>query len=138
MRLQLEQRTDLALRALRLLNGREQNMRAREMAPLLGTTPQYLPQVLAPYVAAGWLNSEPGPKGGYRLATDLSRRTMLELIEASEGPIANGVCVLKGGPCGQAENCAIHDPWQEARTALVERLDQISVVETTKKERDDV
>lgn len=108
------------------------------MAPVLGTTPQYLPQVLAPYVAAGWLESEPGPKGGYRLATDLARKSMLELIEASEGLIADGVCVLKGGPCGRAEYCAIHVPWQEARSALVERLGQIPVVETTKKEKNDV
>lgn len=113
-------------------------MRAREMAPLLASTAQYLPQVLAPFVAAGWLASEPGPRGGYRLAADLDEKTMLELIELSEGQIASETCVLKGGPCGEMEYCAVHLPWQEARTALVERLDQIPISETDNEERDDV
>lgn len=138
MRLRLEQRTDLALRALRLLEGKDQNMRARQMAPLLDSTAQYLPQILAPFVSAGWLDSEPGPRGGYRLVTDLDARSMLELIELSEGEIASETCVLKGGPCGHMEYCAVHLPWQEARAALVERLDQIPVSETKNKERDDV
>ena len=138
MRLQLEQRTDLALRALRLLAGRTENMRAREMAPLLDSTPQYLPQVLAPFVSAGWLTSEPGPRGGYRLATDLHSRSMLELIELSEGPITTETCVLKGGPCGHTEYCAVHIPWQEARSALVERLNLIPVSAPEDKERNDV
>lgn len=102
-------------------------MRAREMAPVLGTSPQYLPQVLGPLVAAGWLSSDPGPKGGYRLITDLAHRSMLELIEHTEGPVSTDTCVLKGGPCGHLDYCAIHLPWTEARTALMERLDAIRV-----------
>ena len=108
------------------------------MAPVLGSTPQYLPQVLAPFVAAGWLISEPGPIGGYRLATDLTRKSMLELIELSEGPIPTEKCALKGGPCGQAEYCAVHVPWQEARSALVEQLKRIPVSTPDDKERNDV
>lgn len=138
MRLQLERRTDLALRALRLLSDRDQNMRAREMAPLLGSTAQYLPQVLAPFVSAGWLTSEPGPRGGYRLVTDLDQRSMLDLIELSEGEIASEICVLRGGPCGDMEYCAVHLPWQEARSALVKRLDRIPISEMEDKEEDDV
>ena len=138
MRLQLEQRTDLAVRTLRLLSGRTKNMRARDIAPLVGSSAQYLPQVLAPFVAAGWLNSEPGPQGGYRLNTDLDERSMLELIELSEGPISDDICVLRGGPCGHMETCAIHVPWQGARSALVQQLDQIPVSEPDAKEENHV
>lgn len=113
-------------------------MRAREMAPILGSTAQYLPQVLAPLVAAGWLTSEPGPRGGYQLVTDLDQRSMLELIELSEGAIATGTCVLRGGPCGHMEYCTLHLPWQEARSALMERLDRIPVSDPNDKEADDV
>lgn len=138
MRLQIEQRTDLALRALRLLEAERSTMRAREMAPVLGTTAQYLPQVLGPLVTAGWLSSSPGPTGGYRLTTDLGQRSMLDLIEQTEGPINSEFCVLKGGPCGQAEYCALHLPWQEARTALIERLDQIPLTSPNEKEKENV
>lgn len=113
-------------------------MRAREMAPLLGSTAQYLPQVLAPFVAEGWLTSAPGPTGGYRMATDLEERTMLELIELSEGEVASDICVLKGGPCGQMDLCALHRPWQDARSALIERLGQIPISGREDEEREDV
>ena len=68
MRLRIERRTELALRALGLLEERGDTMRAADMAPELGTTSQYLPQVLRPMVQAGWIDSEPGPTGGYRVA----------------------------------------------------------------------
>lgn len=104
-------------------------MRAKEMAPTLGTTPTYLPHVLGPLVAAGWLRSEPGPLGGYRLYADLENRSILELIELSEGEVGGEGCVLRGGPCRPGEPCAIHSSWVEARAALAEKLDQIPIVE---------
>lgn len=113
-------------------------MRAREMAPILGTTAQYLPQVLGPMVAAGWLASDPGPKGGYRVVVDLSDHSMLELIELIEGPTDTKTCVLKGGPCGASNLCAVHVPWLEARTALLQKLCQLPVSDSQRKEEEDV
>ncbi len=129
MRLTLQGRTDLALRSLRWLEGRTDTVRAAEMAAALHSTPTYLPQVLRPLVRAGWLDSEPGPTGGYRLAGDLSTRSILELIEVVEGPIATEECVLRGGPCPGHERCALHEPWQEAREALVARLASLPISE---------
>ncbi|HEX5630433.1 MAG TPA: Rrf2 family transcriptional regulator, partial [Acidimicrobiia bacterium] len=65
--------------------------------------------------------SGPGPRGGYTLATDLTGRTLLEVIELIEGPTDDGRCVL-GGPCRSEVRCAAHDAWSEARRALLDRL----------------
>ncbi len=102
-------------------------MRARELAPALGTTVHYLPQVLSPLVHAGWLHSEPGPTGGYRLAEGYTSRTLLELIELIEGPIATDKCVLKGGLCDSRNPCEMHAAWLQVRTALEENLARIPV-----------
>lgn len=125
MKLEIMQRTELALRALFLIGAAEATVRAADLAPELHTTFRYLPQVLRPLVLAGWLHSEPGPTGGYRLVAPLDTRTMLELIEVIEGPTDTQVCVLKGGPCGVRDRCALHVPWTEARNALVRRLNEI-------------
>lgn len=122
MKLSLEQRTELALRAVRRLDRHGERVRARTLAPELGTSTQYLPQVLRPLVRAGWVDSEPGPTGGYRLVVDLRETSLLALIELMEGPTTPAPCVLRGGPCGGEDRCALHDPWQAARDALLAEL----------------
>lgn len=115
-------RTDLALRALRVLEATGTPLQARELADRLHSTPQFIPQVLNPLVRAGWVDSGPGRNGGYRLADDLAGRSVLDLIELIEGPTDNGRCVLSGGPCPGESTCALHDAWGDARRALLTRL----------------
>jgi len=100
-------------------------MRAADMAPELGTTSQYLPQVLRPMVQAGWIDSEPGPTGGYRVAAGFEDHSLLDLVELIEGSTDTRSCVFKAGLCEEQNHCAMHIPWVEVRTALVERLAQI-------------
>ncbi len=134
MRLSLEAKTDLAMRALWLLEENETIAPAKRLAPDLGTTTHYLPHVMKPLIEAGWVASEPGPRGGYRLSVPLESVNVLELVEACEGPVDNQKCVLKGGPCGGSETCALHAPWMEARTSLMERLASISISDARDKE----
>jgi Rrf2 family protein len=126
MRLEITRRTELALRALRALERDGGTMKASKLATDLGSTSQYLPHVLRPMVQAGWLSSEPGPSGGYRLAEPLGGLSLLELIELIGGPTNTGSCVLRGGECGTTE-CALHTPWMEARDALLEQLAAVSI-----------
>jgi len=134
MRLSLEARTELAMRALWLLDEMESITPAKTLAPDLGTTTHYLPHVMKPMVEAGWVASEPGPRGGYRLSVPLESLTVLALIEACEGPVDDQRCVLKGGPCGGAQTCALHTPWMDARASLKGRLASISISDARDKE----
>lgn len=129
MKLSLEQRTDIALRAVRELHAHDARVRGRELAPTLRTTTQYLPQVLRPLVRAGWIDSTPGPTGGYQLVVDPSEVSLLGLIEVMEGPTTPAPCVLRGGPCGGEDHCAMHEPWQDAREALLAELATTPVVD---------
>lgn len=129
MRLELSNRTDLALKAFALLasNGDTGGI---SLAKGIGTTTNYLPQVLRPLVVNGWICSTPGPGGGYRLCTDLDEVSVLEVIEAMEGQLDQDQCVLRGAPCPAPEPCALHDSWQKARGALLEELGSTSVATT--------
>lgn len=115
-------RSDLALRAVRVLFEEGGTLRAAEIAELLESTPQFVPQVLSPLVKAGWVTSETGPRGGYRLDTDPAERSILELIELIEGPTDDGTCVLRSGHCGASSLCSLHDAWSAARDSLRQRL----------------
>jgi DNA-binding IscR family transcriptional regulator len=47
---------------------------------------------------------------------------LLDIIEATEGPIAPDECVLKGGPCHWDEVCAIHWVWSSSKDAFSAEL----------------
>ena len=82
----------------------------------------YLPQVLGALVRDGLVLSLAGPHGGYALARDPADVSLLEVIEASSGPVESRECVLRGGPCRWEESCAVHEAWGSAQAALRERL----------------
>lgn len=124
MRLEITRRTDLALRVIRALAaGGTARHKGSALAVAADTTSTYIGQVMAPLVQAGWVRSEPGPTGGYRLAPELASLSLLDLVEAVEGPADDGRCVLRAGPCNPTgDPCALHDAWVRARSALLDEL----------------
>ena len=129
MRLELNKRTDLALRAMQELCLREERVGGPALAEALDTTRQYLPQILNPLVKAKWVRSTPGPHGGYQLLVALEDISVLRLIEAMEGPTLDNSCVLTGEECPQHQLCALHGAWKHAGGALVKELDQMTLAE---------
>ena len=121
----------LALRTLGELDERDERAKGPWLAEQIGTTPGFMSQVLTPLVRAGWVRSDPGPTGGYSLATDLEGVSVLAVIEEVEGPTISGRCVLADRPCDEAGTCALHEPWQRARAGLLRELDAVSVAETS-------
>lgn len=128
MRLEITRKTDLALRAVRALQDGGQRKGA-ELAGMIGTTAQFISQVMTPLVREGWVASETGPAGGYSLAVDPASVSLLQLIEAVEGPTVDGRCVLRGTPCPPVEPCALHDAWSRARDAMLEELQRTPLIE---------
>jgi Rrf2 family protein len=81
---------------------------------------RFLLKVLLPLVAAGVLRSVKGPHGGYRFARPPGKVSMLEVIEAVNGPIRSGVPEDMKHPdlAGVSEVCAA------AAKAVRDRLDK--------------
>jgi Rrf2 family protein len=80
--------------------------------------PAFTPQVLGLLARAGLARSKPGRGGGYRLARAPEDISLLEVVEAAEGPLTNGRCTMRGGPCRWDDRCALHDTWVAAAEAL--------------------
>ena len=102
MRLEITRRSDLATRALLELARTGERTKASVLAEAVGTTPGFLSQAMTPLVARGWAGSEPGPTGGYTALVDPADLTVLEVIEAVEGPTDTGRCVLEDRACAGA------------------------------------
>ena len=123
MKVELGQRGDYAVRAmLALARSKGERRRSREIAASMDIPEAYLPHILGRLVAAGLVVSEPGRKGGYDLARSPAGITMLEVIEAVEGPLHRERCALSGGPCHWGVACAVHPFWARAQDAFMEQL----------------
>lgn len=127
MRLEITRRAELATRALVLLGRTPERLKALALAEALGTTVSFVPQVLGPLVRAGWVQSDPGPTGGYRCRVALSEVSVLQVIEAVDGATDIGRCVVADRLCDAAEPCVLHVAWALARNELVGVLQPTSM-----------
>jgi Rrf2 family iron-sulfur cluster assembly transcriptional regulator len=122
MRLEISRRADLAVRALLAIDRAPDRVKSEALAAELETTAGFIPQVVGPLVKRGWVRSDPGPRGGYSATVSLDRLSLLDVIEAVDGPTDVGRCVVAEGPCGRAPHCALHAAWGRARDELVTHL----------------
>lgn len=128
MRLELTKRTDLAFRALTSIDvASEHRVNGATLAEDLDITTHYLPHVMAPLTRSGWIMSTSGPRGGYTLVASLDDITLLQLVEAVEGPIDTSGCLHLGPRHNSGPTCALHQPWTKARAALMVELDSVTV-----------
>ena len=97
-------------------------LQARKIATEMHIPYKVLTQILAELVAAELLEARHGPAGGYRLARPPAGISLLDVVEAAEGPVTFDHCVLRDGPHDWDETCPVHDTWTEAQNALSKEL----------------
>lgn len=129
MRLTVSKRSDLAIRAVRFLEANPGRVPGSRIAEAINTSVPFLSQVLTPLVSEGWIDSRTGPTGGYALTDSGHAMTLLELVEAVEGPIVDGRCVLEDSKCDSTDPCALHTMWSQARSALMSSLAGVRVLD---------
>lgn len=122
MRLEITRKTNLAISVVGELSRTEGRVSGKSLASAVGTTTPFLAQVVTPLVRRGWVTSQPGRSGGYELLADPSTLSVLDVIEAVEGPTDTQSCVMRSGACSASDPCATHEAWSRARAALINEL----------------
>lgn len=121
-------RTDYAIRALvHLAQHKGQRVKAADIGEAMKVPTGFLHQVLRELQRAGFVNAQVSRNGGYALNQAAERISILQVIEALEGPVTTGECALRGGPCHWDEVCALHWAWSSARQALADRLAEVTL-----------
>ena len=106
-----------------------------EVAAKQGIPAPFLAKIVLALTRAGLLRSYRGSGGGITLARPADRITLLEVVEAVDGPIAVSSCVLWPEECIQSGSCPVHEIWCEARSLLVDRLKGTTLAELVGRER---
>ena len=82
---------------------------------------QYLVKIFSMLTRASLVTPLRGKKGGYLLARDPSKITLLEIIEAVEGPLAVNFCQHVPPRCDESE-CGLRSVWTDIQEYISERL----------------
>ena len=116
---------DYAVRALAHLAAAKDNpvVASQHIAQARGIPERFLLKVLRPLVAARILYSLKGPNGGYRLAKAPKEITLLEIIEAVDGPIQSqgDFAGSKGNRVGKKLQAA----WDQANAEIRRQLGKV-------------
>ncbi len=80
---------------------------ARAMAATLGVSEAHLAKVLQRLGREGLVNSRRGPRGGFSIGRPAGEITLLEVYEATEGPLQSRDCLLEKQVC--SGDCLLGD-----------------------------
>lgn len=109
-----------ALHCCVVLTSVDEPVPATRLAGLHDVSPSYLAKQLQALSRAGLVRSVQGKAGGYVLTRDPASITLLDVVEAVEGPAQAFVCteIRQRGPLGTPpEQCAEPCPISRAMTA---------------------
>jgi Rrf2 family protein len=87
---------------------------------------QYLVKIFSSLIKAGIITPVRGKRGGYMLARDPSTITLLEVIEAVEGPISLNLCQRIPPRCDRI-GCALRPVWAKIQRDIRSHLGSISL-----------
>jgi Rrf2 family protein len=122
--MQITRQADYAIRAVRYLSKQGANQRAATstVAQEMKIPPSFLAKIISQLSIAGLLHTSRGARGGVTLARDPKEISLLDVVEAIDGPILLNECVGDPGKCQFTDDCAMHPIWVEAQDMLVKRL----------------
>lgn len=100
-----------------IASARGEPMQASTIADATGAPRNYLSKILHSLARAGVLNSERGPRGGFRLAGPADQLTLADIAEPFERP-GQRRCLLGRPTCGDANPCAAHRRWSKVAASL--------------------
>ena len=93
----------------------------------------FLAKILQSLMKAGIVSSTRGVKGGFRLAKSPKDITLLEVIEAIQGPSASNVCAIDKKMCRLSSRCTVHPVWIKIREMVEKELRKTNFAELSKK-----
>jgi Rrf2 family protein len=103
------------------LNGSEENVKLKDIAERQDIPIKYLEQIISSLNKAGFVKSERGPNGGYRLSRSPDEYTVGMIINLIEGGTVPVSCLA--GECGRSDRCVSMILWKKLNDAVNSVLD---------------
>lgn len=122
--MQITRQADYALRAIIYLARMDEGEKAstRDIAETQKIPPSFLAKIVSQLSIAGLIQTSRGARGGITLAKSPDEISILNVVEAIDGPLLLNACTSGAHVCPFGQNCPMHEIWCETRELLVEKL----------------
>jgi len=133
--LKISEAATLALHATVLfLQNPGRPLQTRAMAEAIQCSSAHLSKVMQQLARAGYVAAVRGPKGGFMLAKPERKLSLLWILEAIDGPIGEGGCLLNPPLCDGRE-CLFGALSTEVTALVRKRLSEATVAELKTRKR---
>lgn len=121
--MQITREKDYAIRCVCYLAGKKGEVAmVDEIARSKNIPKSFLAKILQRLVKAKIVKSLRGVKGGFQLARKPKEISLLDVIEAIEGPIVMNKCAINSRMCDFSDTCSVHPVWVGVTKMLENRL----------------
>jgi len=109
----------------------EPNQRAAtsHIAEVQKIPPSFLAKIISQLSIAGLIHTSRGARGGVSMARSPEAISILEVVEAIDGPISLNECSQSPDTCPFGENCPLRAIWCGTQGELVDRLRRTTFLE---------
>jgi Rrf2 family protein len=137
--MQITRASDYAVRVMIHLAGLPpgSTVRQRVLSQETDVSGHFLSKVLQQLVRSRLIRSQRGSGGGFALAVPAAGVSLLEVVEAIEGPVRLNQCIEEGQSCDRKSWCPAHRVWAEAQAAIVNVLGAASMASLAAQARSD-
>ncbi|NLN69812.1 MAG: Rrf2 family transcriptional regulator [Chloroflexi bacterium] len=124
--MQVTRQADYALRAMLYLARLGPNQRAAtsKIAESQEIPLSFLAKIISQLSIARLVNTSRGAKGGVTLSRAPEEISLLDVVEAIDGPITLSECSGDPSICAFGNTCPIHEIWCDAQAEIVHKLSQ--------------
>ncbi|OGN97980.1 MAG: hypothetical protein A2Z71_08225 [Chloroflexi bacterium RBG_13_50_21] len=122
--MQITRQADYAVRAMVYLAqlGPKERAATGLIAQEKSIPPSFLAKIVSQLSVAGLLQTSRGARGGVSLAKPAEEISLLDVVEAIDGPILLNDCVADQSACKFDESCPLKPVWCDAQRMLVDHL----------------
>ncbi len=122
----LSRRADYGVRAMLDVATQSPDTRliVAEIAERQGIPAHFLAKIVPRLARAGLLRTSLGASGGVALGMPANQITLLQIIEAIDGPLALNACSINPNQCECSRDCVALDVWCRAQAQLNQTLSQ--------------
>lgn len=124
--MEITQQADYAVRAVLelALHPEIECIASSEIARQQRIPAPFLAKIIARLAAAGIVATQRGVNGGIRLTRPAKDITLLDVVEAIDGPISLNRCVTRPEECPRSGTCVVHSAWLTTCAELRLRLNR--------------
>lgn len=129
--MELTRKGEYAIRGIVYLASRpgDQVCLLSDIAAAVDVPQTFLAKIFQQFSKIGLVRSYRGTGGGFILGRTPDKISLLEVVEAVEGPIVPNRCVTGDGECNRAQTCNVHPVWVNVQSQVRDILAKVTLQE---------